>query len=145
MCKCSEKWRDVGPLVLRVIVGLVFLLHGWMKIQSPAGSTSQFFAQIGIPAAGFFAIIVTWLEFFGGIALILGIFTHWASKLLAIEMVVAIFTVHIGQGFFINPQRYGVEFALTLFGALVAIMAMGAGKYSLDAKVMKSHGEEQKM
>ena len=120
-CACLEKCGGIGMIILRVVVGLTFALHGWQKLQGGIEGVVGFFNQLGIPAAGFFAPFITWLELIGGIALILGIGTHWFAKLLAINMVVAIFTAHISNGFFVG--KGGVELALVLLAALIAIMA----------------------
>jgi putative oxidoreductase len=135
MCTCSAKWAEYAPLVLRLAVGFAFMLHGWQKINvmGHAGVTG-FFTSLGIPAAGFFAFIVMWLEFLGGIGLILGLATHWFSKLLAIDMAVAIFAVHISNGFLGSTGKPGYELTLLLFAACVSLMITGAGKFSLDAK-----------
>lgn len=134
MCKCSEKWQDIAPLILRLALGFIFLVHGWQKISGDF--FPGFLTQLSVPMPAFFAFIVTWLEFLGGIALILGLLTHLASKLLAIEMLVALFLVHIKNGFYITNG--GAEFALALFAGCVALMIIGAGKFSIDAKIMKS-------
>lgn len=133
MCTCSSKWAEYAPLILRVVIGVTFLLHGWQKINGMGlDGVTAFFTSVGIPAAGFFAFIVMWLEFLGGIALIIGLGTHWFSKLLAIDMLVALFTVHISKGFFVSSGGY--ELVLILFAGLVSLMITGAGRYSLDAK-----------
>lgn len=129
-CNCFAKWSGWGPTILRVVVGLTFFLHGWQKMQGGIDGVAGFLATLGIPAAGFFAYVVTYVEFLGGIALILGLFTHWAAKLLAIDMLVALFTVHIGNGFFVSEG--GVELVLILLGALIAIMASGPGLCAID-------------
>ena len=134
MCRCSEKWQQYAPLALRLVIGVTFILAGWMKIQGGVETTAGFFAGVGIPAATFFAIIVMWLEFLGGIALILGFLTHWVAKLLAIVMVVAIFTVHIKNGFFAPA---GVQLPLTLLAGLISLMITGPGKWALDNRLAK--------
>lgn len=133
MCKCSEKWQDYAPLVLRIVVGLSFFMHGWQKMQGD--NAVGFFGQIGIPAAGFFGPLVTYLELLGGAALILGLWTHWASKLLAIDMIVAILAVHMGKGYFVSGG--GPELVLLLLGGCISLMITGAGRFSLDYKWMR--------
>ncbi len=128
-CKCAKSWGSVAPLVLRVIVGLSFALHGWQKVQMGNAGVAGFFTTLGIPAATFFAFVVTWVEFLGGIALILGILTHWVSKALLIDMLVAIFTAHLGHGFFVNNG--GPELALLLAAGTFSLMITGPGKWAL--------------
>jgi putative oxidoreductase len=69
-------------------------------------------------------------EFFGGLAILLGLLTRPAAVALAFTMVVAIFTVHIGNGLFMSNNGY--EFGLALLSASVALVALGGGSWSLD-------------
>ena len=130
-CKCSDNWKGWVLLVLRVIIGVVFLAHGWQKIGTGAVGVSQFFGSISIPLPLLFAYVVMYLEFLGGIALILGLFTHWISKLLAVVMLVAFLTVHASKGVFVSNG--GFELVAVLFGGLLVIMTFGAGKFALES------------
>ena len=146
-CRCSARWGDIAPTILRVATGIVFLAHGYQKFFIAPGGISEtvsfFGTTIGIPAAGFFAPFVAGLELVGGAALIAGLLTHWAAKLLAIDMLVALVLVHAKAGFFLP---YGVECALVLFAASLSLMITGPGKWSLDEKVfMKSDGTTRYM
>ncbi len=119
-----------GMLPLRVVVGLVFLMHGGQKLfvyglSGAAGAMTQ----MGIPLPGLAAVVVTFVELLGGLAIITGLFTRWAGVLLAIDMTVAILKVRIGGGFF-APS--GFEFELTLLGAALTLAAVGAGSVSVD-------------
>lgn len=128
-CKCGEKIRDFAPLVLRIAVGVIFLVHGYAKISN-IGQFSGFLTSLSVPLPMFFAVVVTIVEFFGGIALIIGLFTHWIVKFLAFDMIFAMFLVHIKNGFLITNG--GVEFTLILFAASLSLIASGSGKFSLD-------------
>ena len=118
-----------GMVPLRVVIGLVFLMHGSQKLLS-LNSTAAFFDSIGIPIAQVAAALVTAVEILGGVALILGWFTRVVAALLAIDMAVAILTARMDGGFF-APS--GFEFELTLLGACLTLAVMGAGGFSLDA------------
>ena len=122
-----QRW---GITILRVVVGIVFLAHGGQKLFVWGFSAvAGFFGQLGIPAPMLAAVIVTLVEFLGGLALVLGLYTRWAAIPLALNMAVAVFTVHLPNGFFL-PDGY--EFALTLLAANVALSLLGSGEASLD-------------
>lgn len=130
-CKCSEKWAGFAPLILRVVIGATFIVAGWGKIQAGPEAISGFFASVGIPLAGIMAPIVMWVEFLGGIALVLGVWTHLVTKLLAVIMLVATLMVHLPNGF---TGQGGYQLTLTLFAALVSLMITGPGKWALNFK-----------
>jgi putative oxidoreductase len=124
----NQPW---GLTVLRVVTGIVFFMHGWQKITmfGIAGFTG-FLTQLGIPGASLAAVIVIALELLGGLALILGIGTRFVAIPLAINMLVALFTVHLANGFFASDNGY--ELVLLLFAASVALAIGGSGAFALD-------------
>lgn len=134
-CGCSENWTDAGKLFLRVVLGAIFFYHGHAKFGMDTQQVSMFFGSVGIPAASFFAVFVPWAEMIGGVAIILGIFTHWVSKVLVAIAAVALLTVHITKGF--NVATGGYEFILLILAASFSVMTMGPGKFSVDARMRK--------
>ena len=131
----SRRQIDTALAVLRVVLGVTFILHGGQKlfVFGFDGVTGAF-TQMGIPAPGFFGPFVALVEFFGGIAITLGLLTRLAALGVAATMVVAILTVHLKNGFFAPT---GVEFPLSLLGSAIALIVAGAGAFSLDALVGK--------
>lgn len=128
----SSSLQSWGLGVLRVIVGIVFVAHGYQKLFTFGfHGVAGLFAHLGIPMPGFFAVVVTLVEFVGGILLLTGLATRVAASLLAIDILVAIFAVHLKNGFF-NPM--GVEFPLTLLAALVCLSIAGGGALSLKRR-----------
>ena len=130
---------DTALAVLRVVLGITFILHGGQKlfVYGFAGVSGSF-AQMGIPAAGFFGPLVALVEFFGGIAIVFGLLTRLAALGVGATMAVAILTVHLKQGFF-NPG--GIEFPLALLASAIALVIAGAGRYSVDNAIAKRLGE----
>jgi putative oxidoreductase len=125
-----------GITVLRVVVGIVFLVHGGQKLFVWGfGNVASFFGQAGIPLSMLAGIVVTLVEFLGGLALLMGLFTRWAAILLAINMLGAMLTVHLRAGFFL-PDGY--EFVLTLLAANIALALLGSGEASVDKFLVKS-------
>ncbi len=123
--------RGWGLTVLRIVVGIVFLVHGLQKLLVMGfGGVAGFFGSLGVPAPGLFAVLVTLVEVLGGLALIVGLLTRLAAILLALDMLVAILTVHLPNGFFVNNGGY--EFPLVLLASCVALAVAGAGEAALD-------------
>lgn len=118
---------DLGILILRVVLGVAFIAHGYSKFAvNGIDGVAGFFMSIGIPAALLMAWIVSLVELLGGIALLLGVGTRLAAFLLSIVMIVAIFTAKPPSGFL-----GGYELDVVILGGLVALLLGGAGKYAV--------------
>jgi putative oxidoreductase len=119
-----------GLAVLRVVVGITLLMHGWQKLfEMGIPGVTGFFGQVGIPAPALAATVVSFLELAGGAALIVGLFTRWLAIPLALDMLVATLLVHLPNGFFV-PM--GIELTLVLLGGLVALALAGPGAFAVD-------------
>ncbi len=124
-----------GITVLRLAVGVVFLMHGGQKlfVLGFAG-VAAFMGSLGIPAPALAGPLVALVESLGGLALVLGLCTRWAGALLAMDMLVAIVTVHLPHGFFM-PR--GFEYPLTLLAANLALVFLGSGEASVDGLLQR--------
>jgi putative oxidoreductase len=126
----SPSQVNLALLILRLTVGTVFIAHGAQKLFSfGIGGIAGGFTQMGVPLPGVMAPLISILEFFGGIALVLGLLTRLAALGLVCDMLGAIIVVHGKEGFFL-PKGY--EFVLLLLGASLALVVAGAGRYSVD-------------
>lgn len=134
LLKPSVERYDWALTIIRITVGLIFFMHGWQKLfMMGIPGVSGFFGSLGVPAAGFMAGFITFLELLGGLALILGVATRIVAALLAINMLVALLLVHLANGFFASNGGY--EFVLILMAASVAFVFSGAGSMSVDARL----------
>ncbi len=125
---------DLGLLLLRIVLGVAFIMHGIDKLGDLSG-TQQGFEQLGIPAASFMAPLVALTETIGGGLLIAGLLTPIAAIALTIDMVVAGLVVHADKGFF--AQDGGYELVLVLGAASLALAVAGAGRLSADALALR--------
>ena len=131
----TRRQIDTALAVLRVVLGVTFILHGGQKLfVFGFAGVSGAFAQMGIPAPSVLGPFVALVEFFGGIAILFGLLTRLAALGIAATMAVAILTVHLKNGFFAPT---GVEFPLSLLGSAIALIISGAGDFSLDAVIGK--------
>jgi putative oxidoreductase len=124
-----------APLALRIPVGIIFVAHGAQKLFGWFGGnglqgTGEWMASIGLAPGYLMALLAGGAEFFGGLALVFGLLVRPAAAVLAFAMLVAIFSVHIGNGLFMSNSGY--EFALALLAAVLALAISGAGRASLD-------------
>lgn len=129
----TTRWMDRGLLLLRLALGSVFVMHGWQKlvVLGPAG-VAGFLGSAGVPLPGLNALLLITVELLGGLAVIAGVFTRPSALAIAFAMLVATLLVHLPNGYFL-PN--GVEFALTLMLASLAVTMTGAGAYSVDARL----------
>ena len=134
MTSAASRRLDLGLLLLRLVLGTTFLLHGIDKLGDLAG-VQQGFEQLGIPIAGFMAPLVALTETVGGAMLILGLMTPLAGFALTINMLVAGLTAHAGKGFF--AQDGGYEFVLVLGITAFVLAVAGAGRFSADALALR--------
>ncbi|WP_024609749.1 MULTISPECIES: DoxX family protein [unclassified Pseudoalteromonas] len=130
----------VAALILRVPVGLILAAHGAQKLFAWFGGyglegTGQWMASMGLEPGYWLAMMAGSAEFFGGIALAIGLLTRPAAVVAGFTMLIAIFSVHISNGLFMANNGY--EYALTLLVVTVVLAIQGAGSFSLDNVLAK--------
>lgn len=133
---CSD-CMDKGLLIFRIVLGLIFIIHGAGKLFNfgPAASGmvsfTGFLSGIGVPFPTVMAWIAALVQFFGGIFLIVGFMTRISSSLIAFEMLVAVWLT-FEKGF--SSMNGGYEYALALMVFAIALMMCGPGRFSIDRK-----------
>ncbi|RJE78303.1 oxidoreductase [Pseudoalteromonas sp. MSK9-3] len=129
-----------SALSLRIPIGIIFMAHGAQKLFAWFGAyglegTAGWMESIGLAPGFLMAVLAGSGEFFGGLFILLGLLTRPAAAVLAITMIVAIFSVHFSNGLFMSNNGY--EFALALLAASVSVAISGSGKLSLDNYLAK--------
>ena len=127
-----------GLTIVRIIAGVTFAAHGSQKLFGWFGGyglvgVGQWMESIGLTPGYQMALLAGSAEFFGGLALVIGLLVRPAAAVLAVTMLVAIVTVHLSNGFFMSDNGY--EFALALMAISLAVLVEGAGKLSLDKQI----------
>lgn len=122
--------NHLGTLILRVVLGITFLIHGFVKFQGGISNIAGWFESIGLP--GFLAYAVAIIEIIGGVALIVGLGTRWVSALLAVLMVGAILKVKLAIGFLGNGQMAGWELDLAFLAMALYLALNGSSALSAD-------------
>jgi putative oxidoreductase len=121
--------------LVRVVVGIMFLMHVWGKFNAGAARIATNFGNYGLPVPDLFAYTAMGLELVGGACLIIGLFTRFFAAALAVEMGIALLVAHLPKGYAAGGGGY--EYVLLIGVVLLAIAMRGGGPYSVDAKIGK--------
>ncbi|WP_424937005.1 MULTISPECIES: DoxX family protein [Bacteria] len=125
-----------GLLILRVVVGAIFVAHGAQKVfEFTIPGTVQAFAGMGAPLPEVVGPFIAFLELIGGLLLVVGLLTRPVALLLAVDMVGAIVLVHLPAGLWVSNGGY--EFVALLGGASLALVFTGAGAFAIDRVVLR--------
>jgi putative oxidoreductase len=132
--KILNRLQPFALLVLRIALGIIFMTHGYPKLGHLRGGAQMqgFFIEHGLP--GYFAYVAGVIEMFGGGIVLIGLFTRPAALLLALEMCVAIWKVHSGNGYL---AVHDYEFPLSLAVSCFVLATIGAGFISLDSLLLE--------
>jgi len=142
--KLFETRDDVGLLVARLALGIVFLPHGLQKTLGLFGGagfsgTMGFFTQQGLPSIIAFLVIIA--ESFGALGLIIGFLSRLAAFGIGLNMLGAILMVHLPNGFFMNwfgtQKGEGFEYHILAIGLALVVLIGGGGKWSVDRLLLK--------
>ena len=129
----SSNNTDLALLLLRVVIGVVFIAHGWQKLFIfGLGGVTKAFTEMGVPFPAITGPTVGVIEIVAAVAIILGYLTRLASLGLACDVLTAIILVHAKNGFFV-PR--GIEFVMSLLAVVLALAIAGAGGYSIDSLI----------
>ncbi|HEY8428511.1 MAG TPA: DoxX family protein [Sandaracinaceae bacterium] len=129
----------VALTILRVVLGFVMAVHGWLKLADFDAWESSL-AQLGVPAPTFFAALSTAAELAGGVGLVVGFLTPIAAFGVLLNMLVGIFLVHRENGFLV--QNGGFEYPLILAALALFFLVRGAGPVSVDRAFFGYRAEE---
>jgi putative oxidoreductase len=130
---------DVALLIGRVLLGVLFIAHGWQKLfTNGVDATAAFFGQMGVPLPTLAAWGAGLVELGGGVALVLGLLTPLAALALLLDMIGAYAFVHAGNGVFIDEG--GFELVGALGAGCLLLIAAGPGRYSVDSRLFSRGG-----
>lgn len=122
---------DAALLILRVVLGIIMLYHGWSKLTD-LGGTIEGFTGMGVPLPALSAVFATVAEVGGGILLLVGVLTDVAGLLIAVDMLGAITFVHAKNGFGVSEG--GFEWPLALMAMGLAVALAGPGRFAAGGR-----------
>lgn len=129
--------RDATLLILRGVLGIIFVAHGYQKFfLNGLTETTGSFSAMGVPQPKLSATLAAVTELGAGALLVVGLLSTVVASILALVMLGAIYFVHLGQGFFV--QDGGLEFPLVLLAGLLVVIVFGGGRASVDGLLTRA-------
>jgi uncharacterized membrane protein YphA (DoxX/SURF4 family) len=139
LAKTIKDQKDIALFLIRIVVGLIFVFHGYQKLQMGFSTVGGFLSTLGLPASQFFGYVLPLVEFIGGLFLIIGFLSRPVALALSIVMIVAILLIKLKVGLIapMNQPGVGAELDLALLVNLLGVLLQGPGKYSIDLGLIK--------
>ncbi|MGF1599190.1 MAG: DoxX family protein [Acidimicrobiales bacterium] len=128
-----NRLQQAAPLVLRVVIGALFVWHGIDKFDAGIAMIEEMYTMWGVPVPGLTAPLSALVEIVAGVALMAGIGTRLAALALSAVMVGAIIYVKADLGIISSEPMPGAELDLALLAGLIAVVVLGPGRYSVDS------------
>jgi putative oxidoreductase len=125
-----DRLQPLALLLMRLALGAIMVAHGYHKVFGGLHHHAQMVASLGLPA--WLGYVSAFTEFFGGLLILVGLFTRVAALGVCLDLFVAIWKVHLHNGLIGLPDRPGYEFALAAFALAFAIIFFGGGPIAID-------------
>lgn len=127
-------YQFYAPLMLRLALGAIFLVHGWQKLKNDKTQFAGWLESIKFKPGKFWAWVVALVEFVGALMFFAGLLTQLVALILVAQFFIILFWVRRGQPFVAHPDAPAMsrEFDFLIFCALIALLVLGPGPYSAD-------------
>ena len=135
MCNRCAPWSLTA---LRVVVGLIFIYHGYPKLFGETEAMVAFFSSTPLPAPALMVTLAGIIEFFGGILLVAGLFTRYVATIAAVEFIIIILVVKLRMGW------ASMELDLLILAGLFVLACAGANWLSLDKTFGMAIGDKHR-
>lgn len=135
VCSTLNRFRPAVPLVLRVVLGGLFIWHGIDKFDVGIDMIKDMFTMWGVPAPGLTAPLTAIIEIGAGAMLVFGVATRIAAMLLSVVMIGALIYVKQDLGIISSQPMPGAELDLAMLAGLIALVILGPGSISVDDKI----------
>ena len=125
-----DRLQPLALLAMRLALGVIMVAHGYHKVFGGLHHHAQVVAGLGLP--GWLGYVSSFAEFLGGLLILAGFFTRAAAFAVCVDLVVAIWKVHLHNGLIGSPDHPGYEFTLAAAALAFALVFFGAGPIAID-------------